>query len=295
MSSTNQTNRSLQELSGSDYEIADGQPDIRGWDVKDENGRKIGKVKELLFDETSRKVRYIVQDLKGNDYDLKSRKVLIPIGIARLHESDDDIVLQGVNAQQLESLPEYDKNNLTPDVEHSIRNTYGGSALAGAAMASNSDHSDSQSFYDHDHFNEDNLYKNRIPGKDDANTIPVIKEEIQVGKREVVTGGIRLKSRIVETPVQEDITLREERVQVERIPVNRAADESELKEGIVELTERSEVPVISKNARVVEEITVSKEVTEQDQVISDTVRDTEVDIERTGKDNKKKSGKKGRK
>jgi stress response protein YsnF len=294
MSSTNQINRNLQELSGSNYEIADGQPDIRGWDVKDESGRKIGKVKELLFDEASRKVRYIVQDLKGNDFDLKSRRVLLPIGIARLHESGDDIILEGVSAQQLESLPEYDKDNLTPDMEHSIRNTYAGSALAGTALASNPDVSDRESFYDHDHFNEDNLYRNRTSGDNAPDAIPVIREDLQVGKREVVTGGIRLRSRIVETPVQEDITLREERVQVARVPVDRAADASDLKEDFVELTERSEVPVVSKDARVVEEITVSKEVTEQEEVIRDTVRDTEVDIDRVEKGNKKKTGKRGR-
>jgi stress response protein YsnF len=54
------------------------------------------------------------------------------------------------------------------------------------------------------------------------------------------------------------------------------------------------VPVVSKDARVVEEITVSKEVTEQEEVIRDTVRDTEVDIDRVEKGNKKKTGKRGR-
>ncbi len=40
----------LEELSGSDYEIVDGEPDINGWDVIDHNGQKIGEVDELLFD-----------------------------------------------------------------------------------------------------------------------------------------------------------------------------------------------------------------------------------------------------
>jgi stress response protein YsnF len=294
MSSKNITNRSLQELGGSDYEIADGQPDIRGWDVKDENGRKIGKVKELLFDESSHKVRYIVQDLKGNDFDLKARRVLVPIGIARLHESDDDVILQGVSAQQLESLPEYDKDNLTSDTEHSIRNVYQGGALAGATTHPGSIVIDDHSFYDHDHFNEDNLYKNRMLKNEDSKTIPVIREDLQVGKREVVTGGIRLRSRIIETPVQEDMTLREERVHVERVPVNRTAETSDLKEDFVEFTERSEVPVVSKEARVVEEISLSKEVTENEELIRDTVKDTEVDIERKDKTSKKSTSKRGR-
>lgn len=62
--SNENTNKRLQELGGSDFEIAEDQPDIRGWDVKDENGKKIGEVDELIFDEQSRKVRYIVLDLE---------------------------------------------------------------------------------------------------------------------------------------------------------------------------------------------------------------------------------------
>lgn len=67
MSTENARNSHLQELGGSNYEIAEGQPDIRGWDVKDQSGNKIGKVKELLFDEPSRKVRYIVTKINGRD------------------------------------------------------------------------------------------------------------------------------------------------------------------------------------------------------------------------------------
>jgi hypothetical protein len=50
----------------------------------------------------------------------------------------------------------------------------------------------------------------------DTESLNVIKEDIQVGKREVETGGVRLRSRIVERPVEETVRLREERVNVER-------------------------------------------------------------------------------
>lgn len=112
--------------------------------------------------------------------------------------------------------------------------------------------------------------------------IPVIEEEMQVGKRTVEQGGVRVRSRIIEKPVEEHVRLREEHVYVNRNPVNRAVTNSDLnnfKEGDIELTERSEEAVVSKQARVVEEVSVGKTVEERDQVVNDTVRRTDVDVE----------------
>lgn len=285
MSNENKDRR-LQELSGSDFEIAEGQPDIRGWDVKDANGKTIGEVDELIFDVQSLKVRYIVLDLEGNVLDLDARDVLVPIGMAQLHDQGDDVVLSGVTADQIKSLPEYDKNSLTADVENKIRNIFGGAggaALTGAALVTGSGRDNDDDFYNHDHFNEDNLYRNRNANTETATTIPVIEEELQVGKREVEKGGIRLRTRVVETPVSESINLREEKVTVNRTAVDRPANVSDLQEGQIEVTERAEVPVVSKEARVVEEVSLNKEVTEREETVSDTVRKTEVDVDRTGK------------
>lgn len=112
--------------------------------------------------------------------------------------------------------------------------------------------------------------------------IDVIEENLQVGKREVETGGVRLRSRIVERPVEESIRLREEHVNIERNAVNRPATEADFanfKEGTVEVTEHAERPVVAKEARVVEEVSLNKEVSEREETISDTVRHTEVDTE----------------
>jgi len=113
-------------------------------------------------------------------------------------------------------------------------------------------------------------------------TINRIEEDLQVGKRTVETGGVRVRSRIVEKPVEENIRLREERVTVDRNPVDRAASRDELsnfQERDIELTERAEVPIVNKEARVVEEIRISKDVDEREETVRDTVRKTEVDVE----------------
>ncbi|RYD51880.1 MAG: DUF2382 domain-containing protein [Sphingobacteriales bacterium] len=117
---------------------------------------------------------------------------------------------------------------------------------------------------------------------DTGETLKVVEENLNVGKREVETGGARLRARVVSQPVEESLRLREEHVFVNRTPVDRPATEADFttfKEGTVELRETAEVPVVSKEARVVEEVSLGKEVTERQETIRDTVRKTEVDVE----------------
>jgi uncharacterized protein (TIGR02271 family) len=114
--------------------------------------------------------------------------------------------------------------------------------------------------------------------------LPVIEEELSVGKREVQRGRVRVHTRVVETPVEEQVRLREERVNVERRPVDRevtAADANLFKEQQFELRETAEQVVVNKEARVVEEVVIDKDVTEHTETISDTVRRTDVEVERT--------------
>lgn len=110
-------------------------------------------------------------------------------------------------------------------------------------------------------------------------TIPLASEEMHVGKREV-RGRVAIHTRVVEEPVSEDVTLRDERVTVERTPVDRPAKgEQAFQERTVEAEERHEEPVISKEARVTEELHISKEKGEHVEHIEDTVRHVEADIE----------------
>lgn len=115
--------------------------------------------------------------------------------------------------------------------------------------------------------------------------IPVVEEELQVGKRTIQRGGVRVYTRMTETPVQESVQLREEHVSVERHPVDQPASEADLaafKEGSVELREMAEEPVVSKTARVVEEVVVGKETSQRTEEIEDTVRKTDVEVEQLG-------------
>lgn len=115
--------------------------------------------------------------------------------------------------------------------------------------------------------------------------IPIVQEQLKVGKREVQRGGVRVYSRIVETPVQENVNIREEHVHVERRPVDQLIDADNtvaFKEQTIELRETGEEAVVQKTARVVEEVVVSKDVTQRQESINDTLRHTEVEVEQLG-------------
>lgn len=114
------------------------------------------------------------------------------------------------------------------------------------------------------------------------NAIPIIEEQLSVGKREVETGRVKLRSKIIEQPVEEHLRLREEHVHVERHAVNRPASEAELagfKEGEIEIVEHAEVPIVNKEARVVEEVQIEKEIGEREEIVREKLRKTQVNVE----------------
>jgi uncharacterized protein (TIGR02271 family) len=119
--------------------------------------------------------------------------------------------------------------------------------------------------------------------------IPIIKERLRVGKREVDRGGVRVRSYVVEEPVREDVTLREERVEVERRPVSERGADTSFQERTIEVAERGEEAVVTKDAVVTEEVVVRKMADERVESIDDTVRRTEVEIDDTRRDSADKS------
>jgi uncharacterized protein (TIGR02271 family) len=134
----------------------------------------------------------------------------------------------------------------------------------------------------------------------DEERLPVVEEELRVGKREVTRGGARVRSYIREVPVHEQVNLREEHVSVERRPVDRTLSPNELggdllRERDIELTETAEEAVVAKEARVREELVVRKTAEEHVETIDDTVRRTEVEVDEnyTGRDDRSAFGFRG--
>jgi hypothetical protein len=225
----------LVELGGSDYEIVDGEPNIKGWDVKNELGEPIGKVDELLFDQQSRQVRYLIveldQKLGLEDY----KKVLVPIGIAELYKdghaqdeedsineeyatsndatvdvesgyetdeiydptNDGKVVIVPASIAQLALLPSYQKGNITPETESSVRDIFSGLGAAGLAEDVSSYNRDD--FYIHEHFNESNFYnRKKLPLTEESSVVG--NETPNVGEIYIIKDVENTDNTIGETP-----------------------------------------------------------------------------------------------
>ena len=229
----------LIELSNSGYEIVADEPDIRKWKVRTATGKYLGVVDELLVDRQLNKIRYIVLNLEGKPLNLLSRKLLIPIGIAELDEMDDVVILPNITIEHLATLPTYIKGKLSIETERKI-----GTIFSRSNVSEGGDENDNITddvFYEHEHFNDRNLHGRKKNAERVGND--VIDQDKPINTN---------PSKKVLAPFQE---------------------------GVIEITEHSEVPVVSKEARVVEEISVNKDVTEHNEKVKDSVRKTEVEIE----------------
>ncbi|HUF65581.1 MAG TPA: PRC-barrel domain-containing protein [Gemmatimonadaceae bacterium] len=118
------------------YEVADGSADIRGWEVRMQDGRKVGEVEELIVDPAALKARYIEvkleKDFTGTDDD---RWALIPIGTAQLDEKEDEVIVDRIPTAGFMTREERDRKPLSRETELSLRELYGATSTGLAADA----------------------------------------------------------------------------------------------------------------------------------------------------------------
>lgn len=145
----------LRELD--DYEVADDDPDVRGWEVLGRNGKSIGKVDELIVDPSMMKVRYLDVDLDEefvktrSDYRPEEKAeyhLLIPIGTAVLDEEDDEVLVNTVEPEVLLTYPVYDGDIITRDYENALRRTLN---------PAETDYAD-EHYYEHDIYSDNAFY-----------------------------------------------------------------------------------------------------------------------------------------
>ena len=147
-----------------DFKVADGDPDIRGWDVRTADGRKIGKVEDLIVDTSLMKVRYIEAKLDSEiTHSDDNRHVLIPIGTARLDDDEDDVFLSTSIADP-HQLPAYDRTHLTRDFEVSLRGYLGGMRADAAGDVDDN-------FYRHHLYDDASFFGSRRRGRESTSYI----------------------------------------------------------------------------------------------------------------------------
>jgi uncharacterized protein (TIGR02271 family) len=124
---------------------------------------------------------------------------------------------------------------------------------------------------------------NNQPSSQAEEIIPLAEETLIVGKQTVTSGITTVRRVVVESPVEQQVSLYDERVIVERRkPVTDAATGETLTELTIEMIATSEVPVVGKNVKVREEVVVRRERTSRVETVRDTVRRDEIEIEQSG-------------
>ncbi|QNH61877.1 PRC-barrel domain-containing protein [Hymenobacter sediminicola] len=111
--------RRLRDLT--DYEVADGNPDVRGWTVRGGDGRPFGEVTELIVEEETLKVRYLDVELDAslhiND---RERHILIPIGVAALDDDGDNLFVPSLTLDSVLDYPPYQEFQITREYEEAM-------------------------------------------------------------------------------------------------------------------------------------------------------------------------------
>jgi len=190
-------NQPLQELSSSGFEMANGEPDIRGWKVLSGVNQHIGKVKELLFDVNAQKIRYLILDLDGKPLNLLSRNVIIPIGLAELDQTENVVYLPDITVGHLATLPEYKKGKIDYDTERGVRDVFipqNSKAAEKLADFESKENPEREAFYRTPYFDENRLYRRR---KNDYNHEKIVHESAPITGNDV-------KEEVVYIPDEKD-------------------------------------------------------------------------------------------
>ncbi|WP_062543697.1 PRC-barrel domain-containing protein [Rufibacter tibetensis] len=166
----NNTNDGLARLAPlhdlKDFKVANNNMDVRGWEVIGSDGKRIGKVDDLIVDRELMKVRYLDIDVDKEHVlvDTDPRHILIPIGAAQL-DDDSDQVFVGLDQMALARFPFYKGGAVDSDYEYRVMHaitsptdTYKQQSQASTQQEVSTPNAE---FYGREHFNEDRFYGNR--------------------------------------------------------------------------------------------------------------------------------------
>ena len=243
----------LNSLDG--WKVADGDPDIRGWEVVASDGQRVGKVDDLLVDTTANKVRYVDVDMTDD-----KRHVTIPVGYARLDRDDNRVMVDNLGTEQLRGLPAYTHGTITRDYEEqvarAVRTDYTGAAA-------------DRDYYDRDDF------------RDDEMRMTLSEEQLNVGKRDVQAGEVDIHKRVDTEHVHRDVELRREDVDIERRPIREGMHaEASITDDEIRIPLHAEEAVVEKRVVPQEELVVKKRETVEHRDVEADLRKERVDVDR---------------
>ncbi|MBF9142476.1 PRC-barrel domain-containing protein [Hymenobacter properus] len=141
--------RRLRDLT--DFEVADDNPDVRGWTVRGGDGQALGTVYELIVEPEAMKVRYLDVELDGRFHiNEHENHILLPIGVAALDADDDNVFVPALNAESVLNYPPYVEIQITREYEEAMLRALGQDAATGNPR-----------FYEQEFFDADSFYSRR--------------------------------------------------------------------------------------------------------------------------------------
>jgi uncharacterized protein (TIGR02271 family) len=225
----------------SDYTL-DALAQAQGAPVYDSTGERIGSVEEVFYDDSTGRPEWIGI---GTGF-LRTKRVLVPLDGASMR---DDGVYVPYDREFVKDAPDIDSDEISGSTERELYSYY---RLGGGRTA---------------------------PTTAADQAITRSEEELEVGKREVEGGSVRLRKWVETEPVSVDVTLHRETARVVREPINQTVDSAQIGEAEVEVRLRAEVPMVRKETVAKERIGLEKNVEAETRTVTDEVRKERVEVD----------------
>lgn len=263
----------------SDYRTHFDNQDMVGFDLYS-GDEKVGSVDDLLVDDEGR-FRYLLINTGAWIF---GKRVLLPIGQARIDYNAKRVFVDGLSRSQVEALPEFTQEDaIDYDQEEQVRNTY-----RPLTTDQNPDRAIASTSYDRDSYRYDQ--EPALYGLNDRNhqNLRLYEERLIANKQQQKTGEVVVGKRVETEQAQVQVPIEKERVVIERTtPVDAgtpvAPGEATFEQGEVARVEvYEETPDIRKEAFVREEVSVRKEVEQETVTAQDQIRREELDVDDQG-------------
>ena len=243
----------------------EGTADVRGWEVRTtEDNKKVGKVKDLVLGGDTQP--HFLEVETGGLFTAK--RVLLPLGLARVDEQQDVIWVAGITKDQFKAWPEYtgDARSITDDYTTRLRRAYSGASEEDYAASA-------RRFYE--------PRARALTGEERAARVTRSEEELAIGKRPVEAGEVGVRKTVETERVRESVPVTREEVEIERRPIEpgMAAGDVEIGEDEVRVPVTEEEVVTEKRPEVKEEVRIRKDAVEEEEVVEEDVRREEVDVD----------------
>jgi uncharacterized protein (TIGR02271 family) len=245
---------------------------------------KVGSVEDILVDDAGQ-IRYLVVN---TGVWIFGKKVLLPIGQARLSYSEQRVYATGLTREQVENLPEYDEQKvLDYGYEEQVRNVYRPTAAVSKGTAAVNVSPDQENLYDRDTYDYDQEADLYGVNEQSHSQLKLHEERLIANKARRKTGEVSVGKRVETETSRVSVPLEKEQIVIERVDATSTAavapGEAMFQEGeVARIDVYEEVPDVRKEVYVREQVNVRKEIEEETVTVEEQLRREELDVKSEG-------------